>query len=163
MTFAPSPITVFWRPGCPYCTRLRSGLVRAHIPVLEVDIWQDPEAAAKVRAITGGSETVPTVTIGDAALVNPSVRRVLEEIAAQAPELVSDENAPFAKTAVRRERLRPVKWTVIALLVVASLVTRSHGIPAATWALAGTAAAVLVVFEAMARRPRSGRSHPAGG
>jgi len=36
-----------------------------------VDIWQDPDGAATVRAVAGGNETVPTVIAGDDARVNP--------------------------------------------------------------------------------------------
>jgi mycoredoxin len=38
-----------------------------------LDIWQDAEAAASVRAVANGNETVPTVNIGETWLVNPSV------------------------------------------------------------------------------------------
>ncbi|MGC4847402.1 glutaredoxin domain-containing protein [Micromonospora sp. DT15] len=62
---------VYWRPGCHYCLRLRfslGGLARrAHW----VDIWRDPAAAAAVRAVAGGNETVPTVVLGDQAVVKP--------------------------------------------------------------------------------------------
>ena len=50
----------------------------------ERDIWQDDEAAAAVRAVANGNETVPTVNIGDVWMVNPSidqVRRALEAAA----------------------------------------------------------------------------------
>lgn len=61
---------------------LRSGLRRAAIPTTEVNIWEDPEAAATVRDVAGGNETVPTVIVGDAALVNPSVDDVRKALAA---------------------------------------------------------------------------------
>ncbi len=70
-------MTVFWRPGCPYCWRLRFKLRRAGVRVDEVNIWEDPAGAAFVRSITGGDETVPTVRIGTQSLVNPSPRRLL--------------------------------------------------------------------------------------
>lgn len=72
--------TVYWRPGCPWCARLRRGLARADVATREVDIWQDPAAAAVVRSVATGNETVPTVVIGDRALVNPSVRQVLDAL-----------------------------------------------------------------------------------
>ncbi len=37
---------------------------------------QDPDAAAFVRSVANGNETVPTVAVGDVHMVNPSVRRV---------------------------------------------------------------------------------------
>jgi mycoredoxin len=62
---------VYWRPGCPYCLRLRVRLGRDVRRLHWVDIWADPEAAASVREVTGGDETVPTVIAGHRALVNP--------------------------------------------------------------------------------------------
>jgi len=64
-------VTVFWRPGCRYCRRLRTKLKRAGIHVDEINIWEDPAGAAFVRSVTGGDETVPTVRIGTRSLVNP--------------------------------------------------------------------------------------------
>jgi hypothetical protein len=42
----------------------------------EIDIWKNPEAAAFVRSVANGNETVPTVVVGDIRMVNPSARRV---------------------------------------------------------------------------------------
>ena len=69
-------ITVYSRPGCPYCTTLKMGLKRSRVPFREVNIWSDPEAAMFVRSVADGNETVPTVTIGDRSWVNPSAGRV---------------------------------------------------------------------------------------
>ncbi|WBC16147.1 glutaredoxin domain-containing protein [Micromonospora sp. WMMA1998] len=62
---------VYWRPGCTYCLRLRLRLGRHAGRAHWVDIWRDPEAAAAVRAVTGGDETVPTVVLPDQVVVNP--------------------------------------------------------------------------------------------
>jgi glutaredoxin-like protein len=75
-------VTVYWRPGCAFCSSLRRGLRRSGLATREVDIWSDPEAAAFVRAHARGNETVPTVDIGGTVLVNPSARRVVDEAAA---------------------------------------------------------------------------------
>jgi glutaredoxin len=72
--------TLYWRPGCPFCSRLQRKLRRAGIDVDELNIWTDPDAAAAVRSITGGDETVPTLVIGDQAMVNPSPRRAISAI-----------------------------------------------------------------------------------
>lgn len=69
-------VLVYWRPGCWYCTDLRSQLELAGILYTPIDIWQDPGAAARVRSIADGNETVPTVVIGEHTLVNPSARDV---------------------------------------------------------------------------------------
>ena len=71
-------VTVYWRPGCPYCWRLRTKLQRAGVAVDEINIWEDPAGAAFVRSVTGGDETVPTVRIGTRSLVNPSPSELLE-------------------------------------------------------------------------------------
>ena len=55
---------------------LRSGLQRSGIAYREVNIWEDPDAAAFVRSVARGNETVPTVTVGSVSLVNPSAREV---------------------------------------------------------------------------------------
>ncbi|MGB0970848.1 MAG: glutaredoxin domain-containing protein, partial [Mycobacterium sp.] len=56
------------------------GLRRKSIATTEIDIWSDSDAAERVRAVTGGDETVPTVFVGTQALVNPSVRTVVSAI-----------------------------------------------------------------------------------
>ena len=81
-------ITVYWRPGCAFCSRLLRWIDRAGVPTTRRNIWEDPEAATAVRAITGGDETVPTVTIGQRTMVNPSPRALQAAIAAEAPELL---------------------------------------------------------------------------
>jgi len=63
---------VYWRPGCPFCMRLRASLGRRANRLLWVDIWADPAGAASVRAVADGNETVPTVITPDAAMVNPN-------------------------------------------------------------------------------------------
>jgi mycoredoxin len=81
---ADTDIVMYARPGCPFCTMLRADLAAAGLPYRERNIWQDPAAAAAVRAVADGNETVPTINIGDSWLVNPSVdqiREVLREAA----------------------------------------------------------------------------------
>jgi len=86
-------VTFYWRPGCPFCVSLRRGLSRRGIPFEAVNIWEDPDAAARVRAAAGGNETVPTVVIGAHALVNPSVEQVESLISRAAPELAAQLQA----------------------------------------------------------------------
>lgn len=82
-----SEIVVYWRPGCPFCSSLRRGLVREGLPFREVDIWSDPDAAAFVRSVANGCETVPTVSIGSVHLVNPRASVVAEVAATELPDL----------------------------------------------------------------------------
>ncbi len=78
------PVTVYWRPGCSYCARLRRDLRRMGLVTTEVNIWEDSAAATRLRAIADGNETVPTVVVGDRALVNPPVAAVVEAVRADA-------------------------------------------------------------------------------
>lgn len=72
---------IYWRPGCPFCIRMRARLGPDAARLHWVDIWHDPEGAAAVREITGGDETVPTVVLGGQAYVNPDPSWVRDQIA----------------------------------------------------------------------------------
>jgi hypothetical protein len=47
----------------------------------ERNIWEDPDAAAFVRSVARGNETVPTVVVRGSALVNPPAAEVLARLA----------------------------------------------------------------------------------
>ncbi len=83
-------VMVYWRPGCPYCRRLRTNLHRLGLPTREVNIWEDPAAAEIVRRIASGNETVPTVVVGPVELVNPRVRDIIDAVGVHAPELLEN-------------------------------------------------------------------------
>ncbi|MQA07755.1 MAG: NrdH-redoxin [Pseudonocardiaceae bacterium] len=72
---------------------LRTRLRHTGLAIREVNIWDDPEAAARVRAAADGNETVPTVFVGPVAMVNPSVGRVVEAVREHAPRLLDDARA----------------------------------------------------------------------
>ena len=78
-------VEVYWRPGCPHCRMLLRPLRRSGVKLREINIREDPEAAARVRSVADGNETVPTVFVGDRAMVNPSVRQVLAAAGGQPP------------------------------------------------------------------------------
>lgn len=72
---------VYWRPACGFCWRLFRQLERHGLEPERRNIWEDPEA----RRFLGnqiGSETVPTVVVGDQVLVNPSIKEVTAALAA---------------------------------------------------------------------------------
>lgn len=131
---APS-IEVMWRPGCPFCRSLRRGLRRAGVVTIEHDIWSCEDAAARVRAATGGDEIVPTVFIAERALVNPSVRQVIEAMRDVVPDY-----QPVTAPARDRRGATPtatlstgLAWTlVVALTWIALTLWR----PTTTWHLA---------------------------
>ena len=77
----PAPPVVLWRPGCGFCRILFDGLERHEIAHTRVNIWEDDDARATLNARIG-SETVPSVVIGDDLLVNPSVMELIERVGA---------------------------------------------------------------------------------
>jgi mycoredoxin len=97
-------VTVYWRPGCPYCARLRRDLRALGVPAREVSIWADESAAAAVRDLAGGNETVPTVVIGGRGYVNPPASAVLAEVRRVDPGFAPDQHLARAG---RRLRLLP--------------------------------------------------------
>lgn len=90
MNEAPSEITaveLYWRPGCPFSMTLQAKLQDSGLPVTEINIWEDSEAAARVRSVAGGNEVVPTVFVGEHAMVNPDLKQVQDAVLHYAPEL----------------------------------------------------------------------------
>lgn len=65
-------VVVYFRARCLFCERLRTSLGRRGRNAVWVDIWKDPDAAAYVRSVNDGNETVPTVVIGGRAHTNPA-------------------------------------------------------------------------------------------
>ncbi|MEU0482419.1 glutaredoxin domain-containing protein [Streptosporangium sp. NPDC006013] len=80
-------VVVYWRPGCTYCMRLRTRLRFTRLRYSEINIWRDPEAAAFVRSVADGNETVPTVTVAGEAMVNPLKGWLFEVIKTRTPLL----------------------------------------------------------------------------
>ena len=84
----PDAITFYWRPGCGFCMMLERNLDRLGLPLDKRNIWDDPDAAATVRSVANGNETVPTVVVGERRMVNPSVHDVVAALEDEAPHLV---------------------------------------------------------------------------
>lgn len=75
-------VVIYWRPGCIFCARLKGRLGRHRKKATWVNIWQDEEAAALVRSVNDGNETVPTVVIDGQAHTNPDAQMVLDRVLA---------------------------------------------------------------------------------
>jgi mycoredoxin len=71
-----APIVMFWRPGCGFCSALERQLVRRELAFDKRNIWEDQEAAAFVRSVARGNETVPTLVVNGTPMVNPSIEQV---------------------------------------------------------------------------------------
>lgn len=87
-------VTVYWRPGCPFCNGLQRSLERAGLEPQRRNIWEDEDAAAFVRSVADGNETVPTVVVGEHALVNPSGQEVMAALAEVAPDELPEGYEP---------------------------------------------------------------------
>ena len=75
------PVTMYSTSWCGFCRRLKAQLAREGIEITEVNIEQDPAAAAFVMSVNGGNQTVPTVLFADGtALTNPSAAQVRERM-----------------------------------------------------------------------------------
>jgi mycoredoxin len=82
-TPAEGTITMYSTTWCGYCRRLKSQLDSVGIGYTEVNIEEDPQAAAFVEQVNGGNQTVPTVVFPDgSAATNPSLVEVTARLAA---------------------------------------------------------------------------------
>jgi mycoredoxin len=88
------PVIVFWRPGCGFCSSLLRKLDASGLAFERRNIWEDDDASAFVRTVAGGNETVPTVSVGEVALVNPTADDVLGQLAEMAPHQLPDGYEP---------------------------------------------------------------------
>jgi mycoredoxin len=76
-------VTIYTTTWCGPCRRLKSQLDREGIAYETVDIEQDESAAAFVRSVNGGNQTVPTVVFPDGgSLTNPTLSEVRLRLAA---------------------------------------------------------------------------------
>jgi mycoredoxin len=74
---------IYWRVGCSYCLRLRIALGLAGNRAVWVDVSRDPGASERVRAVTGGDETVPTVFADTGTRINPNPSWVRAQLRVQ--------------------------------------------------------------------------------
>lgn len=59
------PVRLYTTPICPYCVRAKSLLAKKGVAFVEIDIFMDEAARAKMLADSGGARTVPQIFIGD--------------------------------------------------------------------------------------------------
>ncbi|WP_165988220.1 mycoredoxin [Streptomyces sp. YIM 98790] len=75
-------VTMYSTSWCGYCRRLKGQLDREGILYTEVNIEEDPDAAAVVERANNGNQTVPTLIFADGStLTNPSVAQVKAKLA----------------------------------------------------------------------------------
>lgn len=78
-------VIVYMTTWCPFCRSLLESMAAAGITWDEVDVDEDPVAAAKVEQINGGNRVVPTVEFADGStLTNPDVAEVRAKLSSLA-------------------------------------------------------------------------------
>ncbi len=151
MTPNETPLRVYWRPGCPYCSSLRMALNEAGVVASWQNIYEDPAAAAFVRSVAGGNETVPTVAYDGETLVAPRPRRLLHDLRRTHPELVTRAGRSWLP-------LRVLQWAGVVALVLVSEVLARSGRSALSWGVDGVAVAWFLAVRWFRMRPRRGRT-----
>lgn len=70
----PDTIIVYGHPNCPTLGPVKGLLTQSNVKFEYIDIHQDSVAAARVRAINNGNESVPTLVFPDGStLTEPTV------------------------------------------------------------------------------------------
>lgn len=117
--FDPVPekaIIVFGRPNCPSVPPVLRLLDASGVTYDYVNIREDADAAAQLRAITGGYESVPTLIFPDGrTLVEPGTMKLRQVLQADAPD---GEELVTTTEAVRAGLSNPV-YLIMALIALA--------------------------------------------
>jgi mycoredoxin len=83
------PILVYGHEGCPMVVPVRIILNRANVLYEYINIHKDADAAARVRAINNGNESVPTLVFEDGStLTEPSAAELSARLKALGIEVV---------------------------------------------------------------------------
>ena len=117
-------ILVYGRPACPSVPPVLRLLDEAGAAYEYVNVRQDFEAAARLRQITGGYESVPTLVFPDGrTLIEPgtaALRRALQEAGPAGGQ-------PISTAAMARAGLsNPVYWLLVLIalaLIVATVIS----------------------------------------
>ena len=70
------PVVVYGTRWCAQSQMVRRYLDRLGVPYEYVDLEANPAAAARLRWLTGGSASHPTVYVGGELLVEPTLREL---------------------------------------------------------------------------------------
>lgn len=79
---AAGSVKMFTTTWCGYCQRLKKQMSDAGVDFTEINIEEDPAAAAFVETANNGNQTVPTLLFPDGSTAtNPSLAQVQAKIA----------------------------------------------------------------------------------
>ncbi len=59
------PVTLYTKPGCPYCTAARNDLVARGVQYAEIDVTTTPGAEEQLAELTFGTMIVPVIVEED--------------------------------------------------------------------------------------------------
>lgn len=59
------PVTLYTRPGCPYCMAARNDLVARGVQYEEIDVASTPGAEEQLAELTFGTMLVPVIVEED--------------------------------------------------------------------------------------------------
>lgn len=154
MTTESNGVTVYWRPGCPYCSRLLRDLRLLGLPFDKANIWESTRAAATVRSVAGGNETVPTVLVGQHALVNPRAAEVVDAARTHAPDALDELDSGALTKLARGPWHAGLAAAVLAVAIWVALATAN---PSTTYHFAP---ALVAAAWPVGRRLRAGQALP---
>jgi glutaredoxin 3 len=60
-----SDVTVFTKPGCPYCAAAKDDLQKRGVSYAEHNVQADQAALRQMLDLNGGQRRVPTIVQGD--------------------------------------------------------------------------------------------------
>jgi len=55
------PVTIYTKPGCPYCAAAKQDLEARGVDYDEIDVYLTPGAREELAELTGGMNVVPVV------------------------------------------------------------------------------------------------------
>lgn len=59
-----SDVTIYTKPGCPYCASAKDDLLRRGVDYTEYNVKADRSALKRMLDLNGGQRRVPTIVTG---------------------------------------------------------------------------------------------------
>jgi glutaredoxin 3 len=64
-------VTIYTKPGCPYCAAAKTRLQEQNVAYEEIDVYLVEGAREKLLGLTGGRAVVPVIVDGEKVSVAP--------------------------------------------------------------------------------------------